>query len=171
MKIFLLYTALLILQRLSELLLAKRNGKIVRKEGAVEYDRSGYKYIVAMHVAFFISLVAEYFLLGRSLSSHWRVLISIFILTQGLRYWSIASLGKYWNTRVLVVPGATAVKRGPYKYLKHPNYLAVVIEIAVIPLVFSCYITSALFSILNLIALKRRIGIEESAMSNALLRK
>lgn len=165
MKLFWLFPALLITQRVCELLLAKRNERIVRREGAIEYDSSGYKVIVAMHAAFFISLVSEYSLLEKTLNADWPALITVFLLAQVLRYWSIKSLGKYWNTKVLVVPGAPAVIKGPYKYFKHPNYLAVVIEIAVIPLIFSCYITSALFSVLNLIVLRRRIKIEESALS------
>jgi methyltransferase len=170
MKLFLLFTALLVLQRLSELLVARKNESRVRHEGAIEYDRGGYKYIVAMHVAFFVSLISEYFFLGRSLSSHWPIPFAILIAAQVLRYWAIASLGKYWNTKVLVVPGAPLINKGPYQYIRHPNYLAVVIEIAVIPLVFSCYITSVLFSILNLMVLRRRIGIEDSALSKALIR-
>lgn len=165
MKIFWLFLALLVIQRICELLLAKRNERTVRKEGAIEYDRSGYKVIVAMHAAFFISLVSEYSLLEKTLNDRWPALIAVFLLAQALRYWSIGILGKYWNTKVLVVPVAGAVTKGPYRYFKHPNYLAVVIEIAVIPLIFSCYITSALFSVLNLIVLRRRIKIEESALS------
>jgi methyltransferase len=165
MKVFLLFISILIAQRATELLLAKRNERAVREMGALEYDRRGYKAIVLMHVSFFVSLAAEYFLLGRTLNDYWPELLTIFLITQGLRYWSIASLGKFWNTKILVVPGATAVSSGPYKYLKHPNYLAVVIEIAVVPLIFSCYYTCAVFSVLNLIALRRRIRIEESALA------
>ncbi|MFI5324205.1 MAG: isoprenylcysteine carboxyl methyltransferase family protein [Thermodesulfobacteriota bacterium] len=153
------------------MLLAKRNEKIVRKDGAVEYDRSGYKYIVAMHAAFFISFLSEYFFLDKTLNSHCRILTVIFILSQALRYWSIASLGKYWNTKVLVVPGTPVIKSGPYNYFRHPNYLVVLIEIAVTPLIFSCYLTSALFTILNLILLRRRIEIEESVLSNFPIRE
>lgn len=164
MKLFLLFLAFLILQRISELLLARKNEIAVRKMGALEYDRSGYRAIVLMHAAFFLSLVSEYFLLGRAVNGHWPVLITIFLLTQALRYWSILSLGKFWNTKILVVPGTRTVTRGPYKYVRHPNYVAVVIEVAVIPLIFSCYLTSVLFTVLNLVALRRRIRIEESAL-------
>jgi methyltransferase len=167
MKVFLLFIAVLIIQRAGELLLARRNECAVGKMGAVEFDRSGYRAIVLMHSAFFLSLVSEYFLLGRTLNGQWRSLLAVFLLTQCLRYWSIASLGKFWNTKILVVPGAALVKKGPYKYFRHPNYLAVAIEIAVAPLVFSCYYTTVLFSVLNFIALRRRIRIEDSALSGA----
>ena len=165
MKIFLLFLTLIILQRLSELLLAKRNERTVRSEGAVEYDAGGYKVIVLMHTAFLVSFAAEYFLLGRSLSPYWLPLVCVFVAAQLLRYWAIRSLGKFWNTRILIVPGERLVTKGPYKYLRHPNYVSVVIEIAVVPLIFSCYITAAVFTVLNLLALRRRISIEESALS------
>ena len=166
MKIFLLFLTFVILQRLSELMLAKRNEKTVRNEGAVEYDAGGYRVIVIMHTAFLVSFVAEYVLLGRSLSPYWLPLVCVFVAAQLLRYWAIRSLGKFWNTRILIVPGERLVTKGPYKYLRHPNYVSVVIEIAVIPLIFSCYITAAVFTVLNLLVLRRRIGIEESALSS-----
>ena len=166
MKLFLLFLILIVLQRLSELVLAKRNEKIVRSEGAVEYDAGGYKVIVLLHTAFLVSFTAEYFLLGRSLSPYWLPLICVFVFAQILRYWAIRSLGKFWNTRILIVPGERLVTEGPYRYLKHPNYVSVTIEIAVIPLIFSCYITAAVFTVLNILALRRRIRIEESALSS-----
>ena len=162
--LFALFYIFLVFQRQIELFVAKKNEQIVRKEGAVEYDSEGYKYIVLLHVGFFISFLAEKILLGRDLNSYSAVLFGLFILTQLLRYWAIASLGKYWNTRILVVPGVKLVSMGPYKYISHPNYLAVIIEIAVIPLIFSCYITAIVFSILNLVTLRRRIRIEEKAL-------
>lgn len=155
---------ILALQRISELLIARRNEQKVLSEGAVEYDRSGYKVIVAMHVAFFLSFIAEYYILRRSLNTLWPLLLTIIVLAEILRYWAISSLGKYWNTKILVTAGAPLVSRGPYKYMRHPNYLAVVIEIAVIPLIFSCYITSVMFTLFNLMVLRRRIRIEESAL-------
>lgn len=164
MKIFLLFLSLLIIQRVSELILAGRNERAVREMGALEYDGKGYRTIVFMHAAFFVSLAAEYFLLNRTLNTYWPQLITVFLIAQALRYWAIASLGRFWNTKVLVVPGAPAVKKGPYRYMKHPNYIAVAIEIAVVPLIFSCYITCVIFSALDLLALRRRIRIEESAL-------
>ncbi|MCL4244835.1 MAG: hypothetical protein KJ002_06865 [Candidatus Dadabacteria bacterium] len=166
MKIFLLFLILIVLQRLSELMLAKRNERAVRSEGAVEYDAAGYRVIVLMHTAFLLSFTAEYLLLGRSLSPYWLPLVIVFVMAQLLRYWAIRSLGKFWNTRILIVPGEKLVTKGPYRYLRHPNYVSVVIEIAVIPLLFSCYITAAVFTALNLLALRRRIRIEESALSS-----
>lgn len=166
MIFFFIFFTFLISQRVLELVLAKRNERIVKSKGALEFDREGYKHIVATHVAFFISLVLEKFLLQRELNRFWVLFLLIFLLAQILRYWAISSLGIYWNTKVLVVPDSQPTTKGLYRYLKHPNYLAVVVEIAVIPLIFSCYLTSILFSIINLILVRRRIGIEENALEN-----
>lgn len=167
MKLFWIIVSIIVFQRIVELLIARRNESTRKKEGAVEYDRKGYEVIVAMHAAFFISLVLEYIFLKRTLNTYWAVFISVFILAQILRYWSIASLGKYWNTKILVKPDTPLIRKGPYRYIKHPNYLSVVIEIAVIPLIFSCYLTSAIFTITNLALLSRRIKIEERALLTA----
>jgi methyltransferase len=165
MKLFWILICLVIFQRLAELIVARRNERIVRSEGAVEFDRKGYGVIVAMHVAFFVSLAGEYIFLNRHLNSYWIILISVFIAAQILRYWAITSLGNYWNTRILVIPDSGPIKKGPYKYVNHPNYIAVAIEIAVLPLIFSCYLTSVLFTVVNAVLLSRRIKIEEEALS------
>lgn len=167
MNAFWIFLLFVILQRIAELAIAKRNERIVRGKGAIEFDRNGYKAIVAMHVAFFISLVLEKIFFERGLNSLWIFFATLFVLAQFLRYWAISSLGVYWNTRVLVVPNDKLVAAGPYKYLRHPNYIAVIIEIAVIPLIFSCYITAAVFTVLNLILLRRRVRIEEEALQRA----
>ena len=167
MNPFWIFLLFVILQRIVELAIAKRNERVVEAKGAIEFDRNGYKAIVAMHVAFFISLVLEKVFLQRSLNSLWIVFVTLFVLAQFLRYWAISSLGVYWNTRILVVPNSKLVTSGPYKYLRHPNYLAVIIEIAATPLIFSCYITAAVFSVLNLILLRRRVRIEEQALQHA----
>ena len=163
--LFILFILLLAIQRILELRLAKKNEETVRKEGAVEYDGKGYKYIVYIHIAFFISLILEKYLLQRGFNSLSLLFFIIFVLTQMLRYWAITSLGKFWNTKILVVPDAELIVKGPYKYIRHPNYIAVITEIAVIPLIFSCYITCIIFSILNFLILIRRIRIEEKALN------
>lgn len=167
MNAFWIFLLFVILQRIAELAIAKRNEKIVRAKGAIEFDSKGYKVLVAMHVAFFISLVLEKVFLERGLNSLWIFFVTLFVLAQFLRYWAISSLGVYWNTRVLVIPNSKLVCSGPYKYLRHPNYIAVITEIAVIPLIFSCYITAGVFSAINLILLRRRVKIEEEALNQA----
>jgi methyltransferase len=164
MIFFWIFFAFLVSQRFLELRLAKRNERILKSKGALEFDRDGYRYIVATHVAFFISLVIEKFFLQRGLNKYWVVFFVIFVIAQILRYWAISSLGIYWNTRVLVVPGSQRMTKGPYRCLKHPNYIAVIMELSVIPLIFSCYLTSIIFSTVNFILIRRRIGIEEYAL-------
>jgi methyltransferase len=161
---FWFFIGFILLQRLTELVLAKRNKKIMLVKGAVEFDKAGYRLIVLMHVLFFISLTAEKNYLHRGLNDNWILLIALFALAQVLRYWAITTLGEFWNTKIIVLKGSEIIKKGPYKYLNHPNYTAVITEIAVIPLIFSCYITAIVFSVLNLIALRRRIKIEEAAL-------
>jgi len=161
---FWIFLFFVVLQRIAELVLAKRNEKILKAEGAIEFDKNGYKAIVSMHVAFFLSLVSEKFLLHRGLNTYWFLFAALFVCAEFLRYWAIWSLGVFWNTRVLVTPNHKLVTKGPYKYLRHPNYIAVITEIAVIPLIFSCYITVVVFSFLNLILLRRRIRVEERAL-------
>jgi len=165
MTFFIIFITVVIVQRISELILAKNNEKYLKSNGAIEYDKRGYKYIVLMHNLFFISVITEFVFLGRQLNEYWQVLLTIFICTQLLRYWAIFTLGKRWNTKILVLPNTQLISYGPYKYLKHPNYIAVIIELAVIPLLFSCYYTAIIFSILNLIVLQRRIRIEEEALN------
>lgn len=161
---FLLFISFVILQRLAELLIAKRNAKKMFSLGAVEFDETGYKVIVQMHVLFFLTMFTEYYYLGRGLNSYWLLLLALFILAQFLRYWSIISLGSSWNTRIIILEGSRLIKKGPYRFMSHPNYTAVVTEIAVIPLIFSCYITAIIFSFLNLLILRRRISIEETKL-------
>ena len=161
---FLLFSLFIILQRTVELALAKRNEKILKSQGGIEFGKDGYRVIVAMHIAFFISLICEKVFLHRTLNTYWAFFVTLFVGAQVLRYWAIRSLGVHWNTKVLVIPGKKLITRGPYKYIRHPNYVSVLTEIAVIPLIFSCYITATVFSLLNLILLRRRIRIEESAL-------
>lgn len=162
--LFLIFLFVLILQRLSELMYARKNEKIMKEKGAIEYDSRGYSVIVVMHVLFFVSLIAEKVYMERSYNSLSLIFLTLFLGAQFLRYWAISTLGTFWNTRIIVLPGSEPVRKGPYRYLKHPNYIAVAIELAVIPLIFSCYITAVTFSIINLILLRRRIETEENVL-------
>ena len=164
MSLFWILLTIVVLQRLVELILAKRNENKLKAKGALEFDRNGYRVIVAMHFAFFLSLVTEKVTLQRELSKFWVAFLILFFIAQFLRYWAITTLGINWNTKVLVLPNHEIVTKGPYRYLRHPNYIAVIIEIASIPLIFSCYFTAAFFSLVNFLLLKRRIRIEEDAL-------
>ncbi len=98
------------------------------------------------------------------LNSYWIIFAALLGVAQFLRYWAIKSLGVYWNTKILVLPNHQLINRGPYKYLRHPNYIAVIVEIAVIPLLFSCYITAIVYSVIDLLLLNRRVRIEEMVL-------
>lgn len=165
MDIFYAIAGFVIIQRIAELVYAKRNEKLAFQKGGVEFDRGGYKVIVLMHTCFFLSLITEFFYFSQSLNKYWYVYGALFLLAQALRYWTIATLGTKWNTRIIVVPGSSFVTNGPFRFMKHPNYAAVITEILVLPMMFSCYITAGLFTVLNLLALKRRIRIEEQALT------
>jgi methyltransferase len=161
---FVIFLLFIILQRSAELVLSKRNEKILKSQGAIEFDKNGYRVIAIMHLALFISFICEKVFSHRNLNVHWAFFAVLFVGAQFLRYWAIRSLGIRWNTKILVIPGKKLVTGGPYKYIRHPNYVAVITEIAAIPLIFSCYITATIFSLINLLLLKRRIKIEESAL-------
>ena len=151
-------------QRAFELIIAKYHEKKLKHIGAAEIDKNGYRFIVGMHSAFFVSLVLERLILNRTLSRWWIIFAIIFVVAQVLRYWAIASLGIYWNTKILVAPHHPLLRKGPYKISRHPNYIAVITEFAVVPLIFSCYITSLVFTILNAFVIRRRIRVEVRAL-------
>ncbi|MGZ4159476.1 MAG: isoprenylcysteine carboxyl methyltransferase family protein [Neobacillus sp.] len=161
---FLAFLAIIIVQRIIELFIARRNEKWMKQRGAIEFGRKHYRYIVWMHMLFFISLCLEKILFNRELSYIWPVLVLIFSIAQIIRIWAIFSLGKYWNTKIIVLPNAGVVRKGPYRYIKHPNYFVVSIELTVVPLLFGAYITAVLFTFLNFIMLSIRIPEEEVAL-------
>lgn len=149
-------------QRLFELWLARRNRIWMKSQGGFEVGREHYKWIVVMHIGFLIALLVEG--MQSQPPNQWFWLLLLFILAQVLRMWVIASLGPYWNTRIWVVPGHQLVKKGPYRYLKHPNYLVVASEILLLPLLFGAYLTAVIFSLLNAwLLLFIRIPQEEAA--------
>jgi methyltransferase len=155
---FIIFISFFILQRLSELYIARRNEKWLLRQGAIQYGQGHYPFIIALHTLFIVSIIAEYLLRGQPPVS-W-VFLMIFLLVLSFKYWALSSLGKYWNTKIYRVPGVYPVKKGPYKFLKHPNYMEVVCEIAVIPLVFHLYYTAAIFTVLNAVMLTVRIRVE-----------
>lgn len=155
-----------IVQRLVELLIAKRNEKSLLAKGAYEVGATHYPLMILMHVSFFISLLIEvtYF---KSIPEPHYVWIFIFFILQLLRVWCLVSLGTFWNTKIIILPGANVIMKGPYAYIRHPNYLVVCLEIAVLPLMFQAYVTAICFTILNLAMLSVRIPTEEKALKEA----
>lgn len=159
--------ALVALQRLLELAVSKRNERRLRERGAVEAGRGHYPWMVALHTAFLLSCLAEVWLLRRPFVLDLAVLaLAVLVAASVLRYWTIRRLGGRWSTRVLVLPGEPPVVGGPYRFLRHPNYLAVVLEIAALPLVHTAWLTALVFSVANAILLGVRIRAEEAALSS-----
>jgi methyltransferase len=147
-------------QRLAELLLARRNSERLRAAGGVEFGRAHYRIVVLLHLVWLSTL----WLLGREFDVN-RPMLGLFVLLQAARLWVLASLGRRWTTRVIVLPGAPAVTRGPYRWLRHPNYLIVALEIAVVPLALGLPRVAVLFSLLNGAVLGWRIRAENAALA------
>jgi len=165
--IFATIITLVILQRIVELQIAKRNEQRMIRLGAYEVGASHYPFMIAMHISFFISLILEVVFFERTLSPLFSYLLVFFLLVQALRIWCLRSLGIFWNTKIIVLPGARVVKKGPYHYLRHPNYLVVCCEIFLLPVMFQAYATALLFTVLNTIMLFVRIPLEEKALLEA----
>jgi methyltransferase len=149
------------LQRLGELLLAERNTRRLLARGAYEVGRSHYPFMVAIHAGWLIVL----WLLGPGPPIQVVPLI-VYVLLQVARVWVIATLGERWTTRIIILPGEPLVRHGPYRWLDHPNYLIVIGEIAVLPLVFGLPVVAAFFSVLNAIVLWVRIREENQALAS-----
>ncbi len=160
MNLFHLVLAVLIVQRLAELVLANRNTRRLLAAGAEEHGRRHYPLFVLLHGGWIVALV----LLTPADATIQPVLLVAFVLLQLGRVWVIATLGKYWTTRIITVPGAPLVLRGPFRLVRHPNYLVVVGEIAVVPLMIGLWQVAVVFSVLNLALLAWRIRIEEQAL-------
>lgn len=153
--------AFVALQRLIELRYAERNTKSLLAKGGIEVGRAHYPLIVALHAAWLLAVALA---LPRDPVIAWPW-IAIFVLLQAARIWVIMSLGPYWTTRIITLKDAPLVRRGPYKYVRHPNYLVVAAEIAVLPLAFGEVWVAVVFSILNAGLLAWRIREEEAALS------
>ena len=121
--------------------------------------------MVALHALWIASTLVEGVLRGPEVPALWPVPLALFLLAQALRYWAVFSLGESWNTRILVVPGVKLVRRGPYKYLDHPNYVVVVVEILAFPLIFGAWVTALVFTALNAALLYVRIREEDRALA------
>lgn len=159
-----LAVAAISVQRLLELVLARRNERKAWARGAVERGRGHYPFIVGLHSLWILSTLVEGLARGPEPPSFWPLALVLFLLVQPLRYWAIFSLGPYWNTKILVVPGARPVARGPYRYVSHPNYVVVVVEILAFPLIFGAWATALVFTVLNAVVLYVRIRAENRAL-------
>ncbi|MFG3037550.1 isoprenylcysteine carboxyl methyltransferase family protein [Streptomyces sp. NPDC048330] len=166
------YTALILLvvaERFAELAVARRNGAWSRALGAREHGAGHYPVMVALHSALLVGCLVEPWVADRPFLPllGWPALV-LASAAQGLRWWCIGTLGRRWNTRVLIVPDLPLIASGPYAYLRHPNYVAVVVEGAALPLVHSAWVTALVFSLLNAALLTVRVRCENTALAPSL---
>ncbi|WP_318183696.1 isoprenylcysteine carboxyl methyltransferase family protein [Metabacillus idriensis] len=162
--IFYIFLVIIILQRLTELFIAKRNEAYMKTMGGEEYGQKHYPIIVAVHILFLFSLMIEVIVFNKEVSPLWLVILPIIAITQIIRYWAVFSLGSNWNTKIIIVPNLEVVSKGPYKFMRHPNYLVVAVEILFLPVLFQAYATAILFTVLNAAIMAIRIPAEEKAL-------
>jgi methyltransferase len=160
MSIFYIVLALVVLQRIAELLYSARNTRRLLARGGIEIGAGQYPFFILLHAAWLASMVI---FIPPATPPNWS-LLALYVLVQPLRIWSIASLGPYWTTRIITVPGEPLVRRGPYRFFRHPNYIVVCTEIGVLPLAFGAVEIALIFSILNAALLSWRIRVEERAL-------
>jgi len=158
------FLGLLAAERVAELVLSTRNARRLLARGAVEHGRGHYLPMVAFHGAFLVACAAEAVAFPRPPSAAALLALLGALMAQGLRWWAVAALGERWCTRVLVPPGAPPVVGGPYRWLRHPNYLAVVLEMACVPLAWGSWRSAIAFSLGNAALLAVRIRAEERAL-------
>jgi methyltransferase len=168
-----LYAVLLLatgIERLIELAVSKRNAAWAFARGGVEFGQLHFPAMVALHTGLLVACLIEVVEGGRPFipALGWPALVVV-VASQALRWWCIGTLGRRWNTRVIVVPGLPLVTKGPYRWLRHPNYIVVVAEGLALPLVHTAWITAIAFTVLNAILLLAfRIPVEEKALAYAL---
>lgn len=165
-----LYTGLIALvgiERLWELRLSVKNAAWAFARGGKEFGQAHYRFMTVFHTAFLLACVAEPWLLDRPFSPLLGVVALSFSLgAQVLRYWAITTLGTRWNTRVIVLPEAAPVTGGPYRFVRHPNYVAVVTELFALPLVHGAWLTAVVFTVVNAFLLRVRVSVEEQALGS-----
>ncbi len=165
MRMFFFIVVLCVIgQRLIELRIANRNTAYMLDKGGYEVGREHYRYVIWLHVLFFVSLIGEATFHYRP-ARWWWLPFGLFLAAQLGRYWCIRSLGRFWNTRIIVLPNHSPITRGPYRFLRHPNYWIVGLELFLLPLSFSAYMTAFVFPLLHLWFLMRfRLPLEEQSL-------
>ncbi len=170
--LFVAYCVLLLLtgaERIVEVVISARNARWSFARGGVESGRGHFPVMVALHTGMILACFAEPLAAGRPFVPALGVPAFVLVLaSQGLRYWCIGTLGRRWNTRVIVIPGGELVRSGPYRFLPHPNYVVVAVEGIALPLVFTGWITALAFTVLNAVLLLGvRIPVEDRALATA----
>ena len=167
MTLLALVLTIVIVQRLSELALARRNYRWAMRHGGREYGADHYWLFIVLHSLWLVSVALESMFLQPSIPNWWPFFLALILAAQLLRYWAITTLGNCWNTRIVIFDQMPLVRTGPYRYLRHPNYVAVALEIAAIPALVGAWYTALLFSIANgALLLLIRIPAEERALKN-----
>ncbi|WP_310529324.1 isoprenylcysteine carboxyl methyltransferase family protein [Nocardioides sp.] len=163
---FTVLVALVGVERLAELVVSKRNTAWSMERGGVETGFGHYPFMVVLHTGLLVGALAEAWVRRPDVPSAlaWSMLVLV-VASQALRWWCITTLGRRWNTRVIVVPGREPVDSGPYRLFRHPNYVAVVIEGVALPLVHASWITAVVFTIANAALLTVRIRAEDAALA------
>ncbi len=172
--------ALIGAERIAELLLSRRNARIAFSRGGVEAGAAHFRWMALVHALFLPACALEAILRGHDVRRGHDVFVvspglslaalALVVFAQALRWWAIASLGWRWNVRIIVVPDAPPVRSGPYRFVRHPNYIAVAVEMLCIPLVQGAWICAPVFSALNALLLRVRIRDEERALGAPYLR-
>jgi methyltransferase len=163
--LFTLLIALVGLERVAELVVSQRNASWSMLRGGVEYGRRHYPFMVVLHTGLLVGAVVEVWVRRPAfVPALGFPMLALVLASQVLRWWCIATLGRRWNTRVIVVPSLPLVSRGPYRWLSHPNDVAVVVEGFALPLVHSAWITATTFTVLNAALLSVRIRVENKAL-------
>lgn len=167
MSWYLLLIGLVALERLAEMVVAERNRSWSRARGGVEFGAAHYPVMVVLHAGLLVGCVVEPLVADRPFipALGWPM-IAIVVVAQALRWWCITTLDRQWNTRVLVVPGAARITGGPYRFIPHPNYVAVVAEGVALPLVHGAWVTALLFTVLNAALLTVRVNVENAALAS-----
>lgn len=162
---FTVIVVLVALERVVEMRIARRNARWSFARGGREYGSGHYPVMVALHSSLLVAALVEVWwrnprpILGLTV-----VCMLLLAGTMGLRYWVIGTLGHRWNTRVIVLPESQVISGGPFRFLRHPNYVAVTVEVAVLPLIHAAFITAVVFTVANAALLRVRIGVEEDAL-------
>jgi methyltransferase len=153
-------------ERLAEMRVARRHAAWSFARGGIETGRGHWPFMVVLHLGLLVGAVAEVWLLDRPFLPWlgWPMLVLV-VAAQGLRWWCIRTLGPQWNARVIVVPGLPRVTTGPYRWLRHPNYVAVVVEGIALPLVHTAWVTALVFTLANAVILTLRLRAEEAALA------